>query len=647
MSKKSRPFKTEVKQLLDLVIHSLYSKKEIFLRELISNASDAIDRATFEALTQPDLIASGVAWSIRLRADKAARTLTISDNGIGMSAEEVEQNIGTIASSGTRKFLEQMRQTDKGKDAELIGQFGVGFYAAFMVADKVELTTRRAGNDQKAVTWTSDGSGSYTLEDGTRDSHGTDITLHLREGMDEFCDDWRIRSIVKSYSNYIAHPILLATVEDPKDKDKDDAKADTKEDAEAEAKAKAESEAKPLNSMKAIWRRDKKDVSADEYKEFYAHISHDHQAPQETIHFSVEGATEFRALLFVPSHAPYDLFMRERKHGLQLYVKNVLIDADCEALLPEYLRFVKGVVDSSDLPLNVSREMLQDDALPRRIRKSLTGKVLGALHDMLENSPDEYRAFFVQFGKVLKEGLANDFENQDKLKDLLLYATSKTTGTETATLKQVVARMPEGQKLLYALAAESLEMARQSPHMEIFRKKDWEVLFWIDPVDEWIAQSLSEYDGKEIRSVERGDLDLDEGKESAAKAAEVHASLLTAMQSTLDADIQSVRFSTRLTDSACCLVTDANAASPTMERMMRAMNQAVPKSKRILELNPAHPLVARLESLHAEEPAGDKFKACVELLHGQALLQEGSPPKDPARFVKLLSDLMVRADAPA
>ncbi|MCE9615426.1 MAG: molecular chaperone HtpG [Lentisphaerae bacterium] len=632
MSKKTRRFKTEVQQLLDLVIHSLYSKKEIFLRELISNASDAIDRAKFEALTSPDLVEAGETLGIHLSIDKEARTLTLRDNGIGMTADEVEQNIGTIANSGSRKFLEQIREQPGAADVELIGQFGVGFYASFMVADRVTLVTRRAGQGHNAVRWVSDGTGDYTLEDADKADRGTEITLHLRDGMDEFLDEWRLRQIVKSYSDYIVYPILL-----DKPAPAAEAKKDEKPDDEAD-----DDDGKPLNSMKAIWRRDRKQVTPEEYNEFYTHISHDHHAPLETIHFAVEGGTEFRALLYVPAQAPFDLFMRDRKRGLHLYVKNVFINDDCQELLPEYLRFIKGVVDSSDLPLNVSREMLQDDAIPRQIRKNLVGKVLGVLRDMLDKRPDDYRKFFVQFGKVLKEGLAADFENADKLKDLLLYPTSKTSGADTITLRQYVERMPQGQKDIYWLSADSVEMALHSPHLEVFRKQDREVLFWVDPIDEWVAEQMRDYDGKPLHAIDRGDLTLD-GVEEPKAEAEKHSALLKRIQEDLDADIQSVRFSSRLTDSACCLVTDAHGMSPSMERLMKAMNQEAPKAKRILELNPTHPLVSRIEALYAEDANSPRLKEYVELLHGQALLQEGSALKDPARFVRLLGELMVRA----
>lgn len=629
-NKKSRKFKTEVQQLLDLVIHSLYSKKDVFLRELISNASDAIDRAKFEALTQTDLVQEGETWGIRLVVDRDARTLTIRDNGIGMSAEEVEQNIGTIANSGTRTFLESIRNTPTGADAEFIGQFGVGFYAAFMVAERVTVETRRAGAETKAVRWVSEGTDSYTIEEGTRTDRGTEITLHLREGMDSYLEEWELRRIVKAYSDYIAYPIQLTRL--PAKTDKKDAETPAKDAEDKDA------EDKPLNSMRAIWRQDRKDVPEKEYHEFYTHISHDHSAPMETIHYAVEGTTEFRALLFIPAQAPYDLFIRERQRGLHLYVKNVFINDDCKELLPDYLRFVKGVVDSSDLPLNVSREMLQDDTLPRQIRRNLVGKILGALKEMLEKKPDQYRTFFAQFGKVLKEGLAGDFENADKLKDLLLYPTNKTEGDQLLTLRDYVSRMPAEQKAIYTLSAESLEMARHSPHLEVFKQKGWEVLLWVDPIDEWVSQTLSDYDGKPMQAIDRGDLALD-GTEAAPTPPESEP-LLTRIRDLLTSDVESVRFSRRLTDSACCLVTDTHGISPGMERLMRAMNQTPGKAKRILELNPQHALVARLRDLHAAAPDGEALKEYVELLYGQALLLEGAAPKDPARFVQLVNRLM-------
>jgi molecular chaperone HtpG len=624
-NKKTRKFKTEVQQLLELVIHSLYSKKDIFLRELISNASDAIDRAKFEALTQPDLVEAGEAWQIRLVVDRDARTLTIRDNGIGMSADEVETNIGTIANSGTRTFLEQIRGSAAGADAEFIGQFGVGFYAAFMVAEPVTLNTRRAGTDSTPVLWTSDGTGSYTLEDGDKAERGTAITLHLREGMDTYLDEWEIRRIVKAYSDYIAYPILLEVL--PSKDDKDDKPKPSAEEAD-----------KPLNSMKAIWRKDRKEITPEAYAEFYTHISHDHQKPLDTIHFAAEGATEFRALLYIPSQAPFDLFIRERQRGLHLYVKNVFINDDCKDLLPDYLRFTKGVVDSSDLPLNVSREMLQDDAVPRQIRRSLVAKILATLKDLREKRPDDYQTFFGLFGKVMKEGLSADFENQDKLKDLLLYPSNKTEGSTLIALKDYVARMPSDQKAIYYLPAETIEMARRSPHLEVFKQKNWEVLFWTDPIDEWVASAVTEYDGKKLQAVDRGDLEI-EGSVAPTPAAD-ETTMLDRVREVLDADIQSVRFTAHLTDSACCLVTDAHAVTPTMERLMRAMNQNPPPSKRILELNPQHALVQRLKTLHAQDPKADTFSDYVELLHGQALLLEGATPKDPARFVQLVARLM-------
>ncbi len=629
MAKKTRRFKTEVRQLLDLVIHSLYSKKEIFLRELNSNASDAIDRAKFEALTQTDLIPEGEAWEIRLETNREARTLTIRDNGIGMSAEEVERNIGTIANSGTRAYLETLKAGPQGSDAEFIGQFGVGFYAAFMVADRVTLVTRRAGAAE-AVRWISDGSEAYTLEAADKPDRGTEITLHLREGQESYLEDWELRRLVKAYSDYIRYPIRL-TAPAPKPDEAD------KTETEKPAADKTDAD-RPLNSMTALWRQDRKGVTPEAYHEFYTHITHDHQAPLDTIHYAVEGATEFRALLFIPRQAPFDLFIRERQRGLQLYVKNVFINEDCKELLPDYLRFVKGVVDSSDLPLNVSREMLQDDALPRQIRRNLVGRILGALKEMQEKRPEDYLLFFGQFGKVLKEGLTGDFENAEKLKDLLLYPTSKTEGSEQISLRTYVGRMPSEQKAIYVLAADSLELARQSPHLERFRQQGLEVLFWAEPIDEWIGQALTEFDGKPIKAIDRGDLDLpDTGATPPAEAGEP---LLVRLGELLAEDVQSVRFTRRLTDSACCLVTDAHGVSPTMERLMRAMNQEAPKAKRILELNPEHALVARLREVHTRDPQSAELNDAAELLLGQALLLEGAPPRHPARFVQLVNRLM-------
>ena len=622
MAKKTRKFKTEVQQLLDLVIHSLYSKKEIFLRELISNASDAIDRYRFESLTDKALQEDGQDPRIGLVVDKDARTLTVSDNGIGMSPEEVESNVGTIANSGTRKFLEALRAAPSAGGPEFIGQFGVGLYSAFMVADKVELVTRRAGESATATRWSSTGAGSYTVEETAKASRGTDITLHLAEGMDDFLSEPTLRRIVREYSNYIAYPIVLE---------------------------RAGAEPETLNSMKAIWRKARGEVSDEEYREFYKHVSHDYTDPCHHVHFHAEGATEFRALLFFPAAAPYDLFLRENRKGVHLYVKNVFITDDCKALLPEYLRFVQGVVDSSDLPLNVSRELLQDDALVRRISKVLVARILKELKELREKDADAYRRFHEPFGMLLKEGICTDYENSDKLKELILFRSTRTAENEAISLHEYVERMPEGQTDIYFLTAASVSLALNSPHLEAFKAREYEVLLLTDPIDDWLVQHLTEYDGKPLNAIDRGDLELGspdeqaDGKKQREAAAETYRGLLAALEKRLADDVKEVRLSNRLTDSSCCLVADPAGMSANMERILRAMHQDVPPAKRILEVNPDHPLLPRMKALHDADPDGEKLAAYAELLLGQALLTEGSPLKDPLRFARLLSDLMVEA----
>jgi molecular chaperone HtpG len=634
MAKRTRKFKTEVQQLLDLVIHSLYSKKEIFLRELISNASDAIDRLRFESLTDSTLIADGDDWKIKITADKEQGLLTFSDNGIGMTAEEVEQNIGTIASSGSRQFLERLKEGEEGADVDFIGQFGVGFYASFMVADKVTVLTRRAGEDSRGVRWISSGAGDYTIEEVEKAERGTDVILHLKEDMTKFAEEWQVRGTVREYSDYITYPVVMDVIS----KNPDD------EDAEETV------EEVTLNSMKAIWRKDRKSVKKAEHNEFYTHITHDHSEPLKVIHYAVEGATEFRALLYIPAQAPFDLFTPDARRGLHLYAKNVFINDDCKELLPEYLRFVRGVVDSSDLPLNVSREMLQDDAVIRLIRTSVVGKLLGALKTMKKKKPDDYTGFFQQFGRVLKEGIHSDFENHDKLKDLLLYPSTSTDDNTLVSLRDYVDRMPSDQDELYYLTAENLESARHSPHLEIFASKSFEVLFFTDPVDEWVADRLTDYDGKKLRAIDRGDIDLgddkqkDEAKSKRGAAQKEYEGLIERMQKRLDADVKEVRFSSRLTDSACCLVTDEQGMTPTMERLMKAMNQEVPATKRILELNPDHAVLSRMKGIYDADKESDQIDDYVDLLFGQALVMEGTPLPQPQAFSKLVSKLMVSSE---
>lgn len=626
MSKKTHIFKAEIQQVLDLVVHSLYSKKEIFLRELISNASDAIERAQYVGLTDKALVSDAPQWKIDIIADKEDRTLVISDNGMGMSEEEADKNLGVIASSGTKAFAQALKDKAQTNLPELIGQFGVGFYSAFMVADEVTVITLKRGEGQKAVKWASAGGGSYSLEEAARDRPGTTIVLKLREGMDEYLDAWRVRELVKKYSDFIAYPIRFG--------EKGEA---PKEDSE------------PLNTMKALWKRSKSEVKQEEYDEFYTHLTHDHHAPLKTIPLSVEGAVEFKALLFLPKEAGFDLLMPNKKHGLHLYVRNVFIGADFDLLLPEYLRFAKGVVDSSDLPLNVSREMLQDDAVIRKIKSNITGKILGTLAEMMKDSPDEYQAFYTSFGRVLKEGLHSDWENADKLKSLLLFRSAKTAGNGYVSLKDYVAAMPESQKDLYFLIAEDIETARHSPHIEAVVKRGYDVLFFTDPIDQWVADSLREFDGRKLTAVDKGQLELgsDEEKSEAKKKLEQasgeYQPLADYIKERLKEEVSEVRLSPRLTDSACCLVADEHAMSASMERMMRAMNQDVPKQLRILELNPEHALVKKMKAMLAADAASPRLSDYVELMHGQALLSEGSAPKNPQRFNRLVAELMASA----
>jgi molecular chaperone HtpG len=636
MSKSTKKFKTEVQQLLDLVIHSLYSKKEIFLRELLSNASDAIDRISFESQTQKDIITSDVEWKIKLFLDEEANTLTISDNGIGMDKEELENNIGTIANSGTKNFLNTLKETSKPDDSQFIGQFGVGFYAAYMVADKVTVLTKRAGKDQQAYAWVSDGAGTYTIEESEKDSFGTDVTLHIREGFEEFIKEWKVREIVKEYSDFISYPIVM-----------DITKTEKAEEEGGEDVITIEEET--LNSMKAIWKKNKSEITDEEYKDFYNHLTHDYNEPQERIHFRAEGVSEFTALLYVPAQAPYDMMFKEGRHNdLHLYVKNVFIGNDFKGILPDYLRFIKGVIDSSDLPLNVSREILQDDLNIQRINKSITGKVLKSLSQMKKKKFDDYQKFFKNFGQIIKEGLAGDFENADKLKDLIICPS--TEGTEKPTdLKSYVERMNSEQKEIFYLTGSDLMSLEKSPLLEGFKKKGYEVLFFNDPIDEFIVDHIREYDGKTLKAIDKGSLDLDteeekkETEEQIKEADKKFKGLKDLIQSNLDSDLKEVRFTNRLTDSPCCLVSDESAMNPQMERIMRAMNQEVPESKRIMELNPAHPLVEKMNLIFAENKEKETLNDYVELLYNQALLAEGSGIKDPVKFSKLVSELMLKA----
>ena len=640
MAKSKKQFKTEVQELLNLVIHSLYSNTDIFLRELISNASDAIDRLRFEALTDKALVDGDPAWKIKVQPDEDAKTLTISDNGIGMTREEVEKNIGTIARSGTRAFLEELKKANKKDSPELIGQFGVGFYSSFMVADKVTLITRKAGSE-KGTKWYSTGNGSYTIEDFERDERGTDIILHLTEDKKEYLEEWKIKQIVKQFSDFVEYPITMdvSREETPKDE-----KGEPKEGAEKITTI----EEQTLNSMKALWMRPKKDIKEEDYNEFYKHISHDYTNPLKVIHYSAEGTTEFKALLYIPAKAPFDLFTREDYKGIHLYVKRVSIMDDCKELIPEYLRFIKGVVESSDLPLNISREILQQNTMVKKIKSNLTGKILNTLKELKEKKPEDFLTFYKEFGRVLKEGIHFDFSNKEKLQELLMFESSKSEPGQLISLKDYVNRMHTEQKEIYFVAGDNRETLSHSPHLEVFKSKDLEVLFMTDPIDEWVTQSLTEYNGKKLKPIDRGDVDLDfkeEKKESEEKKKKEvdkkFEDLLKHVKEKLGDQIKEVKLSSRLTDSVSCLVADEFGMSAQMERMMKAMNKDSTPSPRILELNPTHPIMDIMLDLHKKNKKDEKLDDYIDLIYNLAVLAEAGSVKNPLRLNRLVSDLMV------
>jgi molecular chaperone HtpG len=623
-------FQVEARQLLQLMIHSVYSNKDVFLRELVSNASDALDKLRLAALRDDALDADVSDLHIELEIDKDARTLTVRDNGIGMSYEEVGQLIGTIANSGTAAFLRELREAQDTAGAEgLIGQFGVGFYSGFMVADEVTLLTRRAG-EQRGTRWTSRGEGTYTLDAVDDAPQGTSVTLHLKPAdpdnqLHDYTSVWTVKEIVKRYSDFITWPIRLV--------------GKTGEDDEAAGP-------ETLNSMKALWARSRDEVSDEEYHELYKHISHDWRDPLETVQLQAEGTFEYQALLFVPSHAPHDLFQQNFKRGLQLYVKRVFIMDDCEELLPPYLRFVKGVVDAQDLSLNVSREILQQDRHIRMMQRRLTKKVLSSVKSMMADDAERYATFWREFGAVLKEGLVTDPDNRDAVLAVTSFAT--THGDDgTVTLKQYVERMPDGQDDIYYITGESRESIDNSPHMEAFRERGIEVLLLTDPVDEVWVDAVGEFEGKRLRSIAKGEIDLaargdDKSEDDREKQAEEYAGLLGWMRERLEEDVKEVRLSTRLTVSPACLVADANDLTPALENMYRAMGQEVPRTKRVLELNPDHALVKGLNEAYGERDDRSDLTETAELLHSLAVLAEGGRPKDPARFVRLMADRLER-----
>ncbi|MFD9902707.1 molecular chaperone HtpG [Streptomyces sp. NPDC059063] len=630
-------FQVEARQLLQLMIHSIYSNKDVFLRELVSNASDALDKLRLAALRDDSLDADVSDLHVELEIDKDARTLTVRDNGIGMSYDEVGQLIGTIANSGTAEFLRELREAKDAAGAEgLIGQFGVGFYSGFMVADEVTLLTRRAG-EPKGTRWTSRGEGTYTLEEAVDAPQGTSVTLHLKPAdpesqLHDYTSVWKIKEIVKRYSDFITWPVKLVGQQEG--------------DGDGSTESAAPAEPETLNSMKALWARSRDEVSEDEYHELYKHISHDWREPLETVPLQAEGTFEYQALLFIPAHAPHDLFSQNFKRGVQLYVKRVFIMDDCEELLPPYLRFVRGVVDAQDLSLNVSREILQQDRHIRMMQRRLTKKVLSSVKSMLTGDTERYATFWREFGAVLKEGLVTDSDNRDAL---LAVASFATTHSEdgTATLAQYVERMGEDQEAVYYITGESRQSIESSPHMEAFRERGIEVLLLTDAVDEMWVDAVGEFDGKRLQSIAKGEIDLgvkadEKSEDEREKQADAYAGLLGWMGEQLAEDIKEVRLSSRLTVSPACVVGDAHDMTPALENMYRAMGQEVPRAKRILELNPEHQLVKGLNQAFKEREDHSGLTETAELLHSLAVLADGGRPADPARFVKVVADRLER-----
>lgn len=633
--KETRQFKTEVQQLMNLIVNSLYSNREIFLRELISNASDAIDKLRFKAQTEPELLGDDSSFHIRIAADKEKKTLEISDNGIGMSFDEVNDNIGTIAQSGTAAFIKAMEGAANQDtiSPDLIGQFGVGFYSAFIVAQKVTVITLGAG-EEKAVKWESEGDGSYTVEETEKAGRGTTIILELKDFEDdeeEFTDEWTIRRIVKQHSDFVSYPIIMNVEKTEPLPDEEIIKdKDGKPIGETTKKVRVD---ETLNSMKAIWSKNRDEITDEEYEEFYKHISHDWNPSLDKLHMKFEGTTEYDALLYIPSKAPFDLFHHERKNGMQLYCRRVFIMDDCKELMPEYLSFIHGVVDAPDLNLNVSREILQQDRLVRNIRKNLVKKVLG-LFDKMDK--EKYDKLYNEFGQSLKAGIPMDFENKDKIANLIRYKTSKSDD-ELVSLKEYIERMKEDQEAIYYITGENLSSLINSPHLEALKKKDYEVLLMTDPVDEWVVQNLPEYEGKKLKSAEKGDLELDKVDD---KKKDEYSALLEFMKNKLDEKIKEVKLSSRLTDSVACLSGDDYGMSAYMEKIMKASGQEMPAQKRILEINMDHPLLEKMKSLFETDTTHPSLNNCIELVYDIAVISEGGKLDNPAEFSKRVGDLM-------
>ena len=628
--KETMEFQAEVQQLLKLMIHSMYSNKEIFVRELVSNASDACDKLRFEALAKDDLYEGDGDLKIRVSFDKEAKTVTISDNGIGMDRDELIANIGTIANSGTKKFMEAL-STEQVKDAEMIGQFGVGFYSSFIVADRITVETRRAGTSkEEGHRWESDGEGSYSIENIEKEGRGTDIILHLRDEDIEFADGFRLRAVIRKYSDHISLPIVMQKDVEPAD--------------DSDEKVVSEPEDETVNSASALWARPKSEITEDEYKEFYKHISHDFEEPLKWMHNRVEGSQDYTSLLYLPKKAPFDLWEREQRKGIKLYVKRVFIMDDSEHLMPNYLRFVRGVIDSDDLPLNVSREILQQNKVIDKIRGASVKKVLGMLEKMAKNEAEEYAGFWETFGQVLKEGVIEDFTNKDKIAALLRFSSTESgTEEQTVSLADYISRMKEGQDKIYYIVAESHAAAKNSPHLELLKSKGFEVLLLSDRVDEWLVAHLTDFEDKQMVSVTRGDLDLgdtdsEEEKEALEKAQGDYKDVIEKMKAELGAEVKDIRMSSRLTDSPSCLIVDDQDMTAQMQQILQAAGQSVPVSQPILELNPEHELVSQLK----DKLESDDFSEWAHVLFDQAALTGGAAIKDMAAFVKRVNKLLVQ-----
>jgi molecular chaperone HtpG len=630
MTKTNLEFKTEVKQLLDLMIHSLYSHKEIFLRELISNASDAIDRARYESLTNSGILENDGELKIKIIPDKNAGTLMISDNGIGMTKDEIITALGTIAHSGTKEFLAALQSKEVRDNPELIGQFGVGFYSSFMIADKVTVISRKAGiGSRHGAKWESVADGTFTIEDVEKEKKGTDVILHLKPDDKKYLDEWELREIVRKYSDYIEHPVVMDIEREKESELKKGEKVKIKEE-------------ETLNSGKAIWLKDKSQITQEEYNEFYKHIAHDFSDPAKVIHFKAEGTSEFSALLYIPSVTPFNIYFKEYKIGPALYIKRVQIMDHCEQLIPAYLRFVKGVVDSSDLPLNVSREILQNNREVDIINKNIIKKVLDTLTDMKKDEYEKYLQFYKEFGRILKEGIHFDFSRRETIADLLLFQSIQKPSETYTTLQEYVAGMKEGQEEIYYILGTSRDEIMKSPYLEAFMEKGYEVLVVLDEVDDFVMSGLQEYKGKKIKSVIKGDIKLEKSDEKEKEAKKKFSVLLELIKNQLKDDVKDVRLSGRLKDTACCLVADEGGMDPQVEKLLKSMGQKVPENKRILEINPSHPIFEAMNKIFEKDQKSVALDEYIKLLYDQALLLEGSRPKDPAAFASAITRLMVK-----